>query len=221
MSIEFSDYQKSIFNKLTVYMLEYNKTVNLTRIVEESEVWEKHYIDSVLPLTIYEVPQNATVIDVGTGAGFPGLPWKIYRPDLNLTLLDSLQKRINYLDNIKSKLNIDYQTCHGRSEEITHDFKYREKYNVAVSRAVANLPALIEYCLPFVKVGGVFLAFKGAKSECDGIYNALQKLGGSLENVIDYTLPSGDRRHLIVIKKISQTPILYPRKSTNITKKPL
>ena len=172
-------------------------------------------------LPVGTLTQGAQVIDIGSGAGFPGVIWKILRPDLKLTLLDSLRKRTDYLELLKKELNIEYKTVHARSEELSLNPIYREKYNVAVSRAVANLPALSEYCLPFVKVGGLFLAMKGADSEAEAAGFALKVLGGKIREVKTYTLPSGDKRSLVIIEKISKTPKEYPRQRVNITKKPL
>lgn len=221
MKIEYTAEQTALFKKLIPFMLEYNKNVNLTRITDEKEIWEKHFTDSLLPLLMIDIPKDSKVIDIGTGAGFPGVPWKIYRGDLDITLLDSLQKRILYLERLNKYLNIEYKAIHGRSEELSHDKKYREYFDISVSRAVANLPALVEYCLPFVKCGGYFYAMKGAKNEVNESKNAIQLLGGELKDVIEYELENGDKRNLIIIKKISHTPPIYPRRTINITKKPL
>lgn len=218
---ELTDKQCGQFETLTEYMLEYNKNVNLTRITEQNEVIEKHYLDSVLPLGMTEFPQNAKVIDVGTGAGFPSVPMKIYRNDLQFTLLDSLNKRVVYLGLLCEKLGIVCETVHARSEEASRTPEFREKFDVAVARAVANLPALCEYCLPFVKVGGIFVALKGAEDECEIAQNAVNQLGGKIEKNIPYALPSVDSRNLIIIRKIASTPTKYPRSAVNITKKPL
>lgn len=219
--IEYTDEQTALFKKLIPFMLEYNKNVNLTRITEENEIWEKHFGDSLFPFLLTEIPEKSKVIDIGTGAGFPGVPWKIYRPDLSVTLLDSLRKRIDYLDKLKNHLQIEYRTVHARSEELARDAAYRDGFDIAVSRAVANLPALVEYCLPFVKPGGKFIAMKGAKSEAEEAENAVKVLGGKIEQVIEYSLENNDKRNLIIIRKISQTPPSYPRKTINITKNPL
>jgi 16S rRNA (guanine527-N7)-methyltransferase len=221
--INFTPEHTALLNKLTSFMLAYNEKVNLTRITALSEVHEKHYIDSVLPLELTDVPRGTFVLDVGTGAGFPGVVWKIYRPDLSLTLLDSLRKRIDYLKLLRGELGLEYEAVHGRSEELAHNPALREKYNTVVSRAVASLPALCEFCLPFVKTGGVMLAMKGAnlKQECGDSAAALTALGGELEHIHEYMLPSGDRRTLIVIRKTRATPSAYPRKRVNIAKNPL
>ncbi|MCL2693515.1 MAG: 16S rRNA (guanine(527)-N(7))-methyltransferase RsmG [Oscillospiraceae bacterium] len=217
--ISFTAEQDALLSKLTRFMLEYNQKVNLTRITEPGQVREKHYIDSLIPLTLVDVPRGTKVIDVGTGAGFPGVVWKIYRPDLELTLLDSLRKRVDYLALLRGELGLEYEAVHARSEELALEKEHREMFGVAVSRAVAKLPALCEYCLPFVKVGGLMLAMKG--SEGEDASAALELLGGEVEDVKHYELPSGDKRRLVIIRKVKETPPAYPRRRVNITKKPL
>ena len=216
-----SEEQSLQLDKLAGYMIEYNRNVNLTRITEPDEIVEKHYIDSILPLTMINVPHGTKVIDVGAGAGFPSLPMKIYRPDLDFTLLDSSNKRITYLESACGILGITCETVHARGEELGRDPKYREKYGLAVARAVAALNVLCEYCLPFVEVGGYFAALKGEKDEAAEAGNAIKKLGGETEEIKKYTLPGGDKRSLVIIKKISPTPAQYPRVSAKIAKKPL
>ena len=168
-----------------------------------------------------DVPRGTKVIDVGAGAGFPSLPMKIYRSDLTFTLLDSGNKRITYLESACRMLGFECETVHARGEEAGKDPKYREKYDLAVARAVAALNVLCEYCLPFVKVGGMFLALKGEKDETEGAENAIKTLGGKIEDIKRYSLPSGDKRTLVVIKKVFPTPAQYPRVSAKISKKPL
>ena len=219
--INLSEDQLTKLDKLASYMVEYNRNVNLTRITEPDEIIEKHYIDSILPLTMIDVPRGTRVIDIGAGAGFPSLPMKIYRSDLEFTLLDSSNKRITYLDSACSLLGLTCETIHARGEELGQNEKYREKYGLAVARAVAALNVLSEYCLPFVEVGGTFAALKGEKDEVSEAENAVKKLGGEIESVKKYTLPCGDKRNLIVIKKVSPTPPQYPRVSAKIAKKPL
>lgn len=222
---EFLQANRETLQTLTDFMLEYNKSVNLTRIVEPDEIIEKHYIDSVLPLTLYNVPRGTSVLDVGSGAGFPGIPMKLYRSDLNVTLLDSLRKRTDYLVVLLEKIGVECCVVTGRSEELAHDSRFREKYGVVTARAVANLPALCEYCLPFVKVGGAFLVMKAGGDSFGGELSSAGKacdlMGGVVEEVKEYSLPSGDKRVLVVIKKVRQTPTNYPRKRVNITKNPL
>ena len=219
--IELSDDMAVKLDKLAEYMVEYNKNVNLTRITDPDEIVEKHYIDSILPLTMVDVPRGTKAVDVGAGAGFPSLPMKIYRDDLEFTLVDSSNKRITYLDSACGILGLSCETVHARSEELGQNAKYREKYGLAVARAVASLNVLCEYCLPFVKTGGMFLALKGEKDESAEAENAVKKLGGEIVDVKKYSLPSGDSRNLVVIRKISGTPMQYPRVSAKIAKKTL
>lgn len=219
--IEITPEQEEKLKILMDFMLEYNKNVNLTRITEYDEVIEKHYIDSILPLTMVDVPRGTKFVDIGTGAGFPSLPMKIYRPDIEFTLIDSLGKRITYLDKACEKIGLSCETVHARSEEAARNKKYRDSFDFATARAVAALNVLCEYCLPYVKKGGYFLALKGAEDETEAAKAAIEKLGGKLEKVEKYVLPSGDKRCLVVIKKISETPSVYPRASGVISKKPL
>lgn len=205
--------------KLCDFMVEYNKNVNLTSITEFSEVVVKHFVDSVLPFTMFELKEGASFIDVGTGAGFPSLPLLICRPDLNGTLCDSLNKRCVYLETACAHLDIKARVVHARSEELGR--KERERYDIACARAVAALPVLTEYCLPFVKVGGTFAALKSVNEDAAAADNALKLLGGKIGEVRDYSLPNGDARRLVLVKKVSQTPTKYPRNSANIAKKPL
>ncbi|MCL1903016.1 MAG: 16S rRNA (guanine(527)-N(7))-methyltransferase RsmG [Oscillospiraceae bacterium] len=218
---EFIKANQEKLDKITSFMLEYNKKVNLTRIVEKEEIIEKHYIDSMLPLTLYNVPRGTIVLDIGSGAGFPGIPMKLHRPDLSVTLLDSSRKRTDYLRQLLNEIEVDCDVITARSEELAHDKSQRETYGLVVARAVANLASLCEYCLPFVKVGGVFFAMKGEKSEVTPAEKAMRLLGGEVAEVIDYTLPSGDKRNLVVIKKIRECSTVYPRRRVNITKNPL
>lgn len=216
---EISTEQAEKFALLTDFMHEYNQNVNLTAITDFDEVIVKHYFDSALPLKFVDLPQNATIIDIGTGAGFPALPMLILRPDLKFTLVDSLNKRIVYLQKALELLELSAETVHSRTEELA--VKRRENYDFATARAVANLPVLCEYCMPYVKVGGCFIAMKGAESEVELAENAVKLLGGTVEKDISYNLPTGDKRNLILIKKLSQTPTKYPRNAGIIKKKPL
>lgn len=219
--IEISEEQEEKLSVLTDFMLEYNKNVNLTRITEYDEVIEKHYIDSILPLTMVDVPRGTYCADIGTGAGFPSLPMNIYRPDLNFTLIDSLGKRITYLNLACEKTGLKCKTIHARSEEAAKKPELREKFGFVTARAVAALNVLCEYCLPYVEKGGVFVALKGAEDECDIAENAIKKLGGKIEKVIKYNLPCGDKRNLVIIRKVNETPKNYPRAGGVISKRPL
>lgn len=211
-------------DSLSVYcdfLIEYNEKVNLTAITEPEEIWRKHFLDSIYPLTLTDIPANASIIDVGTGAGFPSVPMAVYRSDLQLTMLDSLMKRIVFLEQLAEKTGLRHWSCvHGRAEDTGHMPEFREKYDIATARAVAALPVLCEYCMPFVKVGGVFLALKGPNETAADAQNAIEELGGAVEKEISYSI-CGDDRRLIVIRKISQTPTNYPRKSKRIQQMPL
>ena len=171
--ITLTEFQAKQLEMLTDFMLDYNKNVNLTRITEPNEVIEKHYIDSILPLMMIDVPRGTLCADIGTGAGFPSLPMKIYRPDLEFTLIDSLGKRITYLDLACEKLGITCQTIHARSEEAAKKPELRDSFGFVTARAVAALNILCEYCLPYVKKGGVFAALKGSEDETKLAENAL------------------------------------------------
>lgn len=209
------------FNKFTDYLVEKNKVMNLTGITDCEGISEKHILDSLLPMTMIDIPKGSTVIDVGTGAGFPGVPMKLYRDDISMTLLDSLNKRIKFLEEVGVITDSKFSCIHARAEEGGRNDKLREKFDFAVARAVAPLPILAEYCLPFVKVGGYFLAMKGPNEDISVGKKAVKILGGEIENVIQYELPCGDKRTLIVIHKASLTPDKYPRNGGQIAKKPL
>ena len=214
-----NEQQANQFVKLCDFMVEYNENVNLTSITEFSEVVVKHFVDSVLPFTMVDIPEGSSFIDVGTGAGFPALPLLVFRPDLSGTLCDSLNKRCVYLEKACSLVGIKADIIHARSEELGR--KKRECFDFATARAVAAMPVLSEYCIPFVKVGGRFIALKSVNEDISEAKSAISKLGGEIELIRDYTIPNGDARRLAVIKKISQTPTKYPRNSGNIQKKPL
>ncbi|MGN1458034.1 MAG: 16S rRNA (guanine(527)-N(7))-methyltransferase RsmG [Acutalibacteraceae bacterium] len=222
-NISISDTQKQKFETYAKLLSEWNEKINLTAITEDTEVAVKHFIDSITLLKYTDIKENASVIDIGTGAGFPGIPLKIMRDDINLTLLDSLNKRLVFLDEVCNTIEIKAQTVHSRAEEGGQNPKFREKYDVAVSRAVANLPALCEYCMPYVKVGGVFISMKGSdgENELENAKNAIAILGGKTESCKTLTLPDGSTRTIITIKKIQPIPQKYPRRSVKINKQPL
>ena len=205
-------------------LIEWNKKMNLTAITEEKEIITKHFLDSFYGFKFLKGAKS--LIDVGTGAGFPGLPLKIIAPDISLTLLDSLNKRINFLTEVKNQLGLEDVTCiHSRAEDggIVSS-PLRESFDIATSRAVADLAVLSEYCLPYVKVGGTFLAYKGKDidEELMNAENAIATLGGEVIGVFPYTIPSTDITHSIVaIKKIKPTPEKFPRLQGKIAKKPL
>lgn len=223
LGVSVSDRQFGRFDKYAEMLVSYNEKVNLTALTAPEDIAEKHFIDSILPFLHFSLKKNASVIDVGTGAGFPSCPLKIVREDIALTLVDSLNKRVNFLKMLSDELSLDAKCIHARAEELGKDLDYREKFDIATARAVANLPILCEYCMPFVKIGGYFIALKGSRGteEAKEAYTSIKTLGGKLEKVCEYSLPSGDSRTLIVIKKISQTPSKYPRNKGVMTKKPL
>lgn len=213
------------FGKYYQLLIEWNNKINLTAITEETEVAYKHFIDCISVFNCGIIAPDSKVIDIGTGAGFPGLPMKIYDKTLDMTLLDSLNKRINFLNEVVSETGLtQVTTLHGRAEDYGADKTYREKYDIAVSRAVANLATLSELCLPFVKVGGYFIAMKGPKvgEEIENAQKAIKLLGGKLEKVVNYNISDTDLDHnIVIIKKISATSTKYPRKAPKPSKEPL
>jgi len=211
------------FEKYYTMLIDYNERMNLTAITEEKDVIVKHFCDSLYLLTKYEIKHGAKIIDVGTGAGFPGIPLLIARPDLKLTLLDGLNKRLVFLEDVLNSLELSAEIVHSRAEDGGKDKIFREKFDVATSRAVARLNVLLEYCLPYVKKGGVFLAMKGpaAKEELDEATKALKILGGEVEIVEEYTLSDESLRTIIAVKKSNHTHPAYPRHNSKIKKQPL
>jgi 16S rRNA (guanine(527)-N(7))-methyltransferase RsmG len=216
-----------IKTKLTVYgnlLIEWNEKINLTAITEPDAVLFKHFYDCILFFKNVDVPQNAKIIDVGTGAGFPGLVLKIVRDDLEVTLLDSLNKRITFLNNVIDKLGLKKITAvHSRAEDGGKNPLYREKFDISCARAVAAMPVLLEYCTPFVKVGGQFVSMKGptATDEVALCNNAMKQLGVQKPTIICETLTGEEQRTFVSFKKISQTQAKYPRNSGKIAKQPL
>lgn len=223
--INLSETQISAFNLYYELLLETNKNVNLTAITEPEAVAVKHFIDS---LTVYEekyFPKQAKVCDIGTGAGFPGIPLKIYQTSLNVLLVDSLAKRLRFLDNVIEQLKLEeIFTCHARAEDAGRDKKFREKHDVVIARAVAPLNVLGEYCLPLVKTGGIFAAMKAkqAQQEVIDAKKAIKLLGAEIEEVKKISLPDlEDERFIIYLRKIKDTPNLYPRKAGVPERSPL
>ena len=212
------------FLKYKDLLLDWNEKVNLTAIIDEEEVIVKHFIDS-LSLLKFKDLSNKRIIDVGTGAGFPGLPLRIADESIELTLLDSLNKRINFLREVEVQLGLEnVELVHGRAEDFGVDSNYREEFDISLSRAVANIATLSEYCLPFVKVGGYFISLKGPEVDDELIdgQKAIGVLGGEVEEIKKITLPFTDITHSIVfIKKIKQTPTIYPRKAGKPSKDPI
>ena len=214
------------FSRLDTFaemLIETNKSFNLTAIKEPDDVTVKHFADCLSIFKYVDISENAKIIDVGTGAGFPGLVLKLYRPDIQMTFLDSTKKRLGFIENVLNECGIKGDILHMRAEEAAQLAKYREKYDFATARAVAALPVLSEYCLPFVKVGGSFVSMKSAESneEISEAKKAINILGGKIEEDILFDLVENMPRRIIRIKKNSQTPTKYPRPSAQISKKPL
>ena len=212
--------QYASFQQYAEFLVEYNTKVNLTAITDPEEIMIKHFLDSSLLLKYAEIPEGASLIDVGTGAGFPSVPLKIMRPDIRITLLDSLAKRITFLEQLCEKIGAEAEFIHGRAEDFGKDEKYREQFDFATARAVANMSLLSEFCLPFVKVGGEFIALKGPNEDIAAGKSAIELLGGEIGEVAEYDL-NGEKRKLVHVKKISHTPPKYPRNSAQIKKKSL
>lgn len=230
MGVELTDRQMEQLFCYYELLVKKNEVMNLTAITEEHEVVTKHFVDSLgLVKAARYVPretlEGGSLIDVGTGAGFPGLVLKIAFPNLRVTLSDALMKRLRFLDEVIEKLGLsDIETVHGRAEDLGHDKRFRAQYDLATARAVANLSTLAEYDLPFVKTGGYFIPYKSgsAQDETKAAEKAIALLGGKLEEQIDYVLPESDiARSLIVIRKAKETPNKYPRKAGVPTKQPL
>ncbi len=223
--IEVSNSQLEKFELFLKELEEWNKRFNLTALKDENEVIIKHIYDSLLIISNANWQKEAKVIDVGTGAGFPGLPLKIMNEELEITLVDSTEKKKEFLEHIIKILKLDKATAlHARAEELGQREEYREIYDIAVARAVAKLPVLLEYCLPLVKVGGIFIAYKGSKAteELASSVKALQELGGKVERMTELSLPEGQgKRVLIEIRKERQTDKKYPRRIGVATKRPL
>lgn len=213
-------------DRLDIYaemLVETNKTLNLTAITDPNEILYKHFLDSLSLLTCIDIHQGAKIIDVGTGAGFPGMVLLIARPDLEVTLLDGTNKRLMFIKNVLDALSLNANIVHMRAELAGKTIEYREQYNVVTSRAVANLNTLSEYCMPFVKLGGYFAPMKSAKTneEVTSAKGAIRLLGGRIEEIRELNINNCGERYIILTKKISQTPPKYPRASAQISKKPL
>ena len=217
--IKLSTEQAERFNKLYEFLVEYNKNVNLTAITDFKEIVVKHFIDSVLPFNMIDIEENSSFIDVGTGAGFPSIPLMIVRPDLKCTMLEALNKRCVFLEKACELVGVKATVVHGRAEDYAKD--RRECFDCATARAVANMSVLSEYCMPYVKVGGKFIALKSVNEEIERADDAIKILGGKITNISDYKITNGDSRRLVVIDKLSHTPTKYPRNPSMIKKKPL
>lgn len=221
-------YSSEIENKFIKYrdlLKEWNQKINITSIEDDEEIYVKHFLDSILLIANDSTHESKSIIDIGTGGGFPGYPLKIVNNNYEVTLLDSLRKRIDFLDEVKNELELsNVELIHGRAEDFGQNEKYREKYDICVSRAVAPLNVLSEYCLPFVKVGGYFAAYKSENisSEIVSSENAIKKLGGKVKEIKEINLPETDIiRKIVIIEKFESTNTKYPRKAGKPSKDPL
>lgn len=223
VNIEIDDKKEEQFYNYMKLLLEWNEKINLTAITEQNDIILKHFIDSI---TINKyIEQSNSIIDIGTGAGFPGIPLKIMNQNKKITLVDSLNKRINFLNEVCKEISLENIQCiHARAEELASDLEYRENYETVVSRAVARLNVLIEYMLPFVKKGGLCICMKGPNidGELEDAKNAIKVLGGKIKSVESFFLPDSDiERNVIIIEKVAETPKKYPRKAGLPSKQPI
>lgn len=223
IGIELDEAALERFDKYAELLVETNKTLNLTAITEPDEIVYKHFIDSLSLLTCVDPQKGAKLIDVGTGAGFPGVVLLIARPDLEITLLDGTNKRLVFIENVLNEIGLNADIVHMRAELAGKDAKFREKYDLVTARAVANLNTLSEYCMPFVKIGGIFVPMKSSKTneELENARSAIRLLGGKIKEIKSFDIENCGERHIIITEKISQTPPKYPRASAQISKKPL
>lgn len=219
--ISLSDDQAAKLNRYYELLVEYNEKVNLTNITEYEDVCIKHFLDSCIIMKDFDFESGRTIIDIGTGAGFPGIPLKILNPNLNVYLLDTLTKRINFLKVVASELDLEFTYLDQRAEEIPE--QYRAKFDYVTSRAVASLNVLSEYCIPYLKTGGTFIVYKGplADDEIKNANNALDILGGKITDIKRYNVENLGERNILYIKKVKETPEQYPRKYKKIKTKPL
>ena len=225
LEVELTEQQLEQFKTYYEMLIEKNKVMNLTAITEKDEVIDKHFIDSISLNKAVDTTKPLKILDLGTGAGFPGIPLKIAYPNLKITLLDSLNKRIKFLQEVIDELGLqEIEGIHGRAEDFAKQPAYREQYDLCVSRAVANLATLSEYCLPYVKEGGCFISYKSGavEEEVNQSKEAITELGGRIKEVIAFTLPKTDiERTFVVIEKVKKTPKKYPRKAGLPSKEPL
>lgn len=223
LGIDIGEYGLDRFDQYADYLVKWNRHVNLTAITEPDEIVIKHFIDSLYILKYVKIDKGQSLIDIGSGAGFPGMPLLIANPELNVTFVDSVRKKLAFIKDVLHNTGMIAEIKHTRAEELGKNNEFREKFDFATARAVAQLNVLCEYCLPLVKVGGLFIAMKGAsgKEELEQANHAIEVLGGELAKFTEFTLSNGDKRSIIIIRKISQTPTKYPRKSKKIDTRPL
>lgn len=221
--MELSDKQIAQFNLYYELLTAKNKVMNLTAITEYNDVVKKHFIDSMMISRVLDMKKINSLCDVGTGAGFPGIPLKIVYPHLHLTLVDSVGKRVNFLSEVVEKLGLeDVEAIHSRTEDLAHNSKYREKYDLVTARAVASMNVLSEYCIPYAKIGGYFAAYKSGniEEEIENAKNAVKTLGGKIEKTDMFELYEMGRS-IVLIRKVYSTPKIYPRKAGTPSKNPL
>ena len=221
--MELSDKQIAQFNLYYELLTAKNKVMNLTAITEYNDVVKKHFIDSMMISRVLDMKKINSICDVGTGAGFPGIPLKIVYPHLHLTLVDSVGKRVNFLSEVVEKLGLeDVEAIHSRTEDLAHNSKYREKYDLVTARAVASMNVLSEYCIPYAKIGGYFTAYKSGniEEEIENAKNAVKTLGGKIEKTDMFELYEMGRS-IVLIRKVNSTPKIYPRKAGTPSKNPL
>lgn len=209
------------FDLFASLLVEWNKKMNLTAITEPQEIEVKHFLDCLMVQNYFDLSQTKTAVDIGAGAGFPSIPLLICNEHIEFTLVDSLNKRLEFLDVVCGELGLNARLIHSRAEELGQDENFRECFDLAVARAVAPMNVLSEYCLPFVKQGGSFVALKGSNDDISPAQNAIETLGGELVDTVSYKLNGEDVRTLAIVKKLSQTPTQYPRKPKKISTKPL
>lgn len=209
------------FDTYAELLVEWNGKMNLTAITEPEEIEVKHFLDCLMLPKYFDLGNTKTVIDVGAGAGFPSVPLLIYNPDLCLTMMDAINKRLTFLDTAIHAIGLEANLVHARAEDSGQDKNYREMFDLATARAVAPMNVLAEYCLPFVKVGGYFVALKGSNDDTEQAKDAIETLGGEVVSNVSYKLNGTEPRSIVVVKKISQTPTQFPRKAKKISAKPL
>lgn len=223
INIDISDKQIAMFEKYMELLLDWNNKINLTAIIEPKEIAVKHFYDSLTLSWCYDFSQPVNMIDIGTGAGFPSIPLLIIYPHINITMLDSLNKRLIFLEEVLQSLDLTANLIHARAEDKAKLPQFREQFDLVTARAVANMNRLSEYCLPYAKIDGCFAAMKGshAQEELNEADKAISILGGKVENIKTFNLPDESERSIIIIKKVSSTPAKYPRNSGKINKIPL